>query len=304
MVREKWLATPPAPHEKFTMFKSKLKQVAAAALMTVGAIGSAQALVLVGGDFKMTLDFYDSATTNYTSSCASIVSCDASAVTPAPGSVGSVNPSADTMGIFSIAAITRVSDNSTWFSRGADGFLTGIFGNLADHQVTVTGATTQANAVGGTFSVYQNATDYVTAQGPAVTADKDLNDDMYSSISDGLLVLSGEFVPGAVFGDEVSTFTSFFFNNTLSGGSNGYLDVTGGAWQESFDTNGVDIVGGTGTADLFATFTFAPTADATSKGWTVAGTADIRGGTVPEPGSIALLALGLLGVGAVTRRKA
>jgi hypothetical protein len=114
------------------MTNSKLTKVVAAMVVALGSAGAAQAAFLIqGGDFKMTIDAYDSATTAYTANCDTVAACDAVS-TPALGSVGSVNPSSDTMGIFSISSITRLSDNSTYFSRGTDGYLTGIFSNLTD----------------------------------------------------------------------------------------------------------------------------------------------------------------------------
>ena len=47
------------------MLKSKLATAAAALALSFGAIGSAQAVVIVAGDFKFTIDNYDSGTTGY-----------------------------------------------------------------------------------------------------------------------------------------------------------------------------------------------------------------------------------------------
>lgn len=286
------------------MIKSHVSRAVIAAALSAGAAGAANAFVIVGGDFKMTVDLYDSATASYVSTCNSVASCDA-AVAPggkAKGSIGSVNTSADTMGIFSIASITRMSDNSQWFTRGADGYLTGIFGNLEDSSVSVFGPFVATTSVGGTFAVYKNTSDFNTALGPNVGAGKDLNAGLYPGISGGQLVLQGLFGSGTLLGDTNTTFSSVFNAAGISGSSSAFLDITGGDWAYHFDTNSQTGLNGE-VRDLKATFTFSPTADATSKGWTVMSTADITGSTVPEPGAMALIAAGLLGAGVASRRR-
>jgi hypothetical protein len=281
----------------------KLKQTLAAATVALGSIGAANAAIVIqSGDFKMTIDLYDSATTGYTSNCGSVAACDAaSGIVAAPGSVGSVNTSADTMGIFSIASITRLSNDTQWFTRGVNGYLTGVFGNLTDYNVTVGANETTANAIGGTFDVYFNATNYDSSLGPVVGAGKDLNGNLYPGITSGELWLSGIFVPGVLFGDETTTFSTTYNNLSTKGVSSGYLDVTGGKEFDAFNKDSVVDMNGV-KRDLSATFTYQPQPIATANGWTVQSTGEIIG-EVPEPGALALIALAMIGAGAATTRR-
>jgi len=294
------------------MLKKHVLAAAVGALTMLGAVQSASAFTIVAGDFKMIIDNYDSGTTGYGFTdgvkCTTIAECDTAAgAGVAPGSVGSVNESADTMGIFSIAAITRVSDNSTWFTRGVDGYLTGIFGNLMDYVVEVNAGTfsntTSILSQGGSFHLFRNAADYDSTLGPAVSANVDLNDAKYDpSISQGELVLQGVFASGIIAGDTTTTFTTTYNTLSLTGGSGGYLDIVGGSWQEAFDTNSVTDLNGN-QRDLLASFTFFPDDEATDNGWTVISSGQITGNVVPEPSALALVGLGLVGAAAAGRRR-
>ncbi len=80
-----------------------------------------------------------------------------------------------------------------------------------------------------------------------------------------------------------------------TGSGSSLLDVTGGMAASNFDTNGE-----AGGADMLLNSSFF---DIQMPG-TLGGTFDLRGDSIPEPTSIALLGLGLLGFAASRKRKA
>jgi hypothetical protein len=284
--------------------------IAALALM-LGAAGSANAFTITAGDIKFTIDNFDAGTTGYGNSngvvCTTVAACDAvPGISKAPGSAGSSNTSADTMGIFSVALITNISTGAILFTKGVDGFLTGVFGNLVDTNVTIVTSptnklTTVANATGGTISLYQNATDYNSAFGPDVTANVDLNSNKYQGITGGSLYLQGVFVPGVIDGDATTTYQSVFTNTGFAGNGSGFIDLTGGSALSKYDN---DFYGSDGIhRDLALSTTFQGSTVASSQGWTVLSSGQALGTAIPEPGSIALLSIGAMFAGLLGRRR-
>ena len=304
----------------------KLSALVAGLVVAIAGMGNAHAVALTSGNYKISFDNYDSGTTGYGNTagikCITVAACDlVPGIVKAPGSVGSVNMSADTMGIFSVSSIQNVATGVDEFIRGTSStiggvmfgpFLTGIFSNLMDTRVevgTLFGSTfTDIRSVGGTFSLWSNAANYNPVHGPVVGPTAlppgfvDLNAMLYTGINPGgALFLSGNFAAGgAVGGDLTSTYSSNYNNNTISGAGFGALDFTGGAALSFFNTNSFTNVNG-GLNDAYLTASFNPSAAAPN--WTVISTGQFIGALqIPEPGSLLLASLALLGMGAVTRR--
>jgi hypothetical protein len=291
-----------------TMLKTKIGTAAAALLLSLGAVGSASAFSITAGNYKFTFDNYDSGSTGYgigSPICASVAACDATAHTPAAGALGG---SADTMGVFSIALIQNLSTAQTVFTKGVDGYITGVFGGLTDHyvdRVSVLGFDiTRTKSVGGTWAMYKNAVDYDPTLGQT-GAGVDLNTLTYPGISDtGVLFLGGVFGVGAIAGDFTTTYSSTFDSATIVGQGQGYLDITGGSAMGQFDLNGqVDNNGNLHDMALDATYRAVLPGDVLDGKWTVHSTGQIVGNAIPEPGALALVGLALLGAGAATRRR-
>ncbi len=80
----------------------------------------------------------------------------------------------------------------------------------------------------------------------------------------------------------------------------GYLDAIGGAVFGNFDTNSWDLLA-SGIAD--AKFEAKVSNTNSGPNWPLSGTASFKTTAIPEPGSLALIALGLLGAGSFSRRR-
>jgi len=309
------------------MKQSKIRSIALGVLALLGSLGSVHAATIQAGDYTIVLKNFDSGTVGYGNSvgvkCTTVAACDAAAALPSLGSIGSVNSSADTMGIFSVQSITKGGSITPYWSPSVGDNLVGIFGNLMDSNVTVSdnsgvgsctpgtpgGCTSTSRSSGGLFSIWSTLNGPDVGNGPAVVGGvKDLNALLYPSISDsGSLFLSGFFGTGVIFGDLLSTFQATFNNGTVSGGSSGYLDFTGGSAFNLLNTSNQTDPNG-GKHDAFADFTFSaadPVAESVAylAGWNVSSAAKVLGQAVPEPDSLALFAVALLGLATAARRK-
>ncbi len=286
------------------MITRKIYSAVAGLALALGVMGSANALVITAGDIKFTIDNYDAGTTGYGNSpglkCSSVAACDSVVgIAPAVGGIGSE----DTWGIFSVSSITNINTAAILFTRGVDGFLIGMFHGLDDQAVEVTcgitGCSTTALAVGGEFELYTSATDYTPAGGAAARTSATT----YPGIPTTGLYLSGIFGTGVLFGDPTSTYVTSYNNAGFAGAGQGFMDITGGSAQSTFDTNKLIDPNG-GAHDLFLDVTFNDVNGAASSiGWLVTSAGQVKGVAIPEPGSLALLGLGIVAAGWATRRR-
>lgn len=302
------------------MFKRTLSAMAVGAVLIVGSMTSAQAIEITAGNYKITFDNFDVGTVGYGNTagiaCTTVAECNNKAALP--GLSPARGTSGDTAGILSVVSIRNLVAQKDEYIRGTastlDGvtvgpYLTGVFSGLDDYYVEIQsgtlGATTTALAQGGSFSIFSNSSDWNSDLGP-LGAGVNLDTKQYAGISGGNLFLSGVFAQGVIGVKPEATYLTNYNNSTLAGNGQGFLDFTGGFAYNLFNTNKTkNNIGGFN--DAFLTVTFDDNnGDASSKGWDVKSSGQISGNAgqqVPEPGSLALISLAMLGLGATTARR-
>ncbi len=290
----------------------KFSALAAGVALAFGLASSAKAVDLIAGDVKFTFNAYDNGTVGYENAnpaqfgvlCNSIASCDAR-----PGIVPSISSwGDDTWGIFSIASITKVSTGTNLYTSGQGGvYLTGVFGGIQDFSVTRTDLTASLGGIyqqilgsGGWLKMYSNPTNY----NPTLGTGGRTGQYTYNGITGGTLELDAVFSAGVIAGSN-ATYRNTFNEAGIAGGSAGFLDIVGGAMASALDTNAMmDLNGNFHDLSLSSTFDAFLSVPQVAD-WTVIASGQVLGNVaVPEPGSLALLGLGLAGLATLRRRKA
>ena len=231
----------------------------------------------------------------------------------APGGDGTT----DNWGVFQVNDIADAITNATFWDSGDDGeYLIGLFYGIDYQSVNTTTTTSNLQSVGGTFDVYVLNEDQLNdfqaslIDGVDQYYDNDTIDyNEYHTITDisAPLFLSFDLVPGITPTDDNTIDGNLDIATAVfSGDATWYASITGGDYAYLFDTNGYSVswtdgVGvQNGFADLYGVSDFG---QATGGDFPTESQDPIEGTLVPEPSSIMLLGLGLLGFAGAIRRK-
>lgn len=286
--------------------------VGLAATVGFSSVANAVPLDALGiGPAAIRVDVLDMGTTTYPTSpaapsqvCSNVGDCNTASGT----SIGDAfNPGEDTWGILRVANIT-VGAN-TWNAGNGGQYLTGMFYNGFDQTVSYDAATGVFTATGLANSLRLDLYLWNT----------DINLNAFASLPTNRTgVSSYSSAAGAFTGNAANLWLSLVFDeftsefkcltgtcSSVSADTQGFLSVTGGLSQGNYNTNQV-INNSQGLSDFFLSGSPGCTIVAglnTCNTWTTQGNLTAQGFRIPEPGSMALAGLGLLGLAALRRRK-
>lgn len=284
---------------------------------TVGFSASAQAFSLGGYDGPVTMIVYGvDQGTLYNVSCGGTgqPGCDEAGVAlmNATNAVGSE----DSWGLFKVMSINKLVNGSAGdalWTAGGNEFLVGTYGGLVDQAVDVSAGgfnnsviTQLAVSSGGFLNLYLvnslGGYDAAVAAGAAARTVAG-SYDIAGVDGVGTLFLSAAFSGTALDIFVNDPMLSQYTYGSEAGFANGYLDITGGAYEDLFRKNTIqDQNPQTNYVDVgFSTQNLQGSNSPTN--WTVGYSGNVQTSVIPEPGSIALAGLGLLGLAALRRRK-
>jgi hypothetical protein len=213
-----------------------------------------------------------------------------------------VDPSGaeDSWGVASIASITSNPPGTTYFQRSLSQELTLMFYGFDDSVITspnpVTGDVT-IGAKGGHAQVWLDTNSATFFNHGALGGASRTGLSSYATATEGLLVLDLVPVANPIGLTLQSNFDSIL---NLTGAGSMFLSTTGlGAWDSLYDTNG-QLYG----SDISLSYTVTDNEHSpTIANWTVRGDARGESSMVPEPMSMLMVTLGVLGFGVAQRKR-